>query len=74
MAEFRIKVDLSDVISAKGIITAEIFPLLNQAVRMVAEQTSIKWTESVERAKLWRGEKDAYKATNKQPRGKTTGY
>lgn len=63
MAEFRIKVDLSDVISAKGIITAEIFPLLNQAVRMVAEQTSINWTESVERAKLWRGEKDAYKAT-----------
>jgi hypothetical protein len=63
MAEFKIKVDLSDVISAKDIITAEIFPLLNQAVRMVAEQTSINWTESVERAKLWRGEKDAYKAT-----------
>jgi hypothetical protein len=64
MAEFKISVDLSDVISAsRGIITAEIFPLLNQAVRAVAQQTRIDWLESVERARLWRGEKDAYKAT-----------
>jgi hypothetical protein len=64
MAEFKISVDLSDVISAsRGIIIAEIFPLLNQAVRAVAQQTRIDWLESVERAKLWRGEKDAYKTT-----------
>lgn len=64
MAEFRISVDLSDAITAgRGIITAEIFPLLNQAVRAVAQQTRIDWLESVERAKLWRGEKDAYKTT-----------
>ena len=64
MAEFRISVDLSDVIAtSKGIITAEIFPLLNQAIRSVAQQTRIDWLESVEHARLWRGEKDAYKAT-----------
>lgn len=62
MAEFRIKVDLSEIIAAKDIIAVEIFPLLNQAVRAVTEQTSIDWTESVERTKLWRGEKDSYKA------------
>ncbi|MCO6434687.1 hypothetical protein [Nitrosomonas nitrosa] len=49
MAEFRISVDLSGVIAAsKGIITAEIFPLLNQAVHAVAQQTRIDWLESVE--------------------------
>lgn len=63
MAVFRISVDLSEVIAAgRGIITAEMFPLLDQAVRAVAQQTRIDWLESVERARLWRGEKDAYKA------------
>lgn len=64
MAEFRISVDLSGVIAAsKGIITAEIFPLLNQAVHAVAQQIRIDWLKSVEHTRLWRGEKVAYKVT-----------
>nr|WP_281719987.1 hypothetical protein [Nitrosomonas nitrosa] len=64
MAEFKISVDLSEVISAgRDIITAETFPFLNQAIRTVAQQTKINWLESIEHARLWRGEKDAYKAT-----------
>lgn len=63
MAEFKIKVDLSEVMAARSIITAEILLLLHQAVNAVAQQTRIDWLESVERAKLWRGEKDAYKTT-----------
>ncbi|CAE6512590.1 hypothetical protein NMYAN_40141 [Nitrosomonas nitrosa] len=36
------------IAASKGIITAEIFPLLNQAVHAVAQQTRIDWLESVE--------------------------
>jgi len=60
MAEFRISVDLTSVMNAVPVINAQVFPLLNQAVRAVAQQTQINWMESVQRAKLWSGERDAY--------------
>lgn len=60
MAEFKISVDLSNIASAGGIIDQQVFPLLSQAVRAVAQQTAINWQEAVQRAKLWSGEKDAY--------------
>lgn len=60
MAEFRISVDLSKVINAVPIINRQVFPLINQAVRAVAQQTHANWMKSVYRAKLWSGEKDAY--------------
>jgi hypothetical protein len=66
MAEFRISVDLSDVIAAgRGIITAKVFPLLNQAVREVAEVVASNWVDAVKDAKLWQGEKNAYIASIK---------
>lgn len=37
-----------------------LLPLLEQAVRAVAQQTRIVWMEEVQKAKLWSGEKDAY--------------
>lgn len=43
-----------------GVITKQIFPLLNQAVRAVAQKTAENWKEEVYGAKLWSGEKDAY--------------
>jgi hypothetical protein len=60
MAEFRIAVDLSQVMNAMPIITRQVFPLVNQAVRAIAQQTQANWMESVYRARLWSGEKDAY--------------
>ena len=60
MAEFRIAVDLSSVMNAVPIITRQVFPLVNQAVRAIAQQTQANWMESVYRAKLWSGERDAY--------------
>jgi len=60
MSEFRIKVDLSDVMSVRGIITAQLFPQLRTAVSAVAQQTRIDWMDSVKDAKLWSGEKRAY--------------
>lgn len=60
MAEFRISVDLSDVMAAVPAEYGKVLPLLSQAVRAIAQQTKINWMESVQRAKLWSGEKDAY--------------
>jgi hypothetical protein len=60
MAEFRISVDLSSVMGAVPILTRQIFPLVNQTVKAIAQQTHANWMESVYRAKLWSGEKDAY--------------
>jgi hypothetical protein len=63
MAEYRISVDLSGVMQAAGVVDKAVMPLLHQAVRAVAQQTSINWQEAVQRAKLWSGEKDAYTAS-----------
>lgn len=41
-------------------INAQVLPLMHQAVKAVAAQTSTNWKERVMRAKLWSGEKDAY--------------
>lgn len=61
MAQFAIKVDLSDVMAqARGIIDAAILPRLNQAVGAVAQQGMIDWKEAIARAKLWSGEKVPY--------------
>ena len=43
-----------------GAVNAQVLPLLNQAVRAVAQQTAIDWQKSVYHAKLWSGETDAY--------------
>lgn len=61
MANFQIRVDLGDVTAkVRGIIDAEVFPRLHQAVGAVAQQATIDWKEAVVRAKLWRGEKVQY--------------
>lgn len=61
MAEYRISIDLSAITAAaRAAVNEQVFPLLNQAVRAVAQQTQINWMESVQRAKLWSGEKQPY--------------
>lgn len=54
---YQINYDLSSIGPA---INEKVAPLMNQAVRAVAMATQAKWQESVMRAKLWSGEKDAY--------------
>ncbi len=46
-------------------INAQVLPLMHQAVKAVAQQTSTNWQERVMRAKLWSGEKDAYASSIK---------
>lgn len=65
MADLKISFsfDLGGTLGAMGVINKTVFPLLNQAVRAVANQTAIDWQSNVYKAKLWSGEKDAYAKT-----------
>lgn len=64
MAEFKISIDLSSIMeAADSIINEQVFPLLGQAVRAVAQQMQSNWQEAVQRAALWSGEKDKYAAS-----------
>lgn len=55
---YSISVDLSSQLKSE--IYGQIFPMLTQAVRAVAQQTASNWQQAVFKAKLWSGEKDKY--------------
>lgn len=57
---FNISFDLGSKLEVTAIVNKQVFPLLNQAVRAVAQQTAADWQKAVYGAKLWSGEKDAY--------------
>lgn len=64
MAQLKISASISGVPrTVSQVLNAEVIPLLNQAVRAVAQQTQQNWQEAVLRAKLWSGEKDPYAAS-----------
>lgn len=57
---FKISFDLGAAFDVTGIVNRKVFPLLNQTVRAIAQQTASDWQKEVYQAKLWAGEKDAY--------------
>lgn len=57
---YNISFDLGSKLDLVTAINKQVFPLLNQAVKAVAQQTAINWQQAVYGAKLWQGEKDAY--------------
>ncbi len=58
----KITFDLNVPSLSKAVI-AEAMPLLRQAVGGIAKHMVVDWKESVYKAKLWQGEKDAYAQT-----------
>ena len=60
---YKISLPLSAQMDLSAGIKAGILPLVNQAVNGIAQATTSKWIEAVQRAKLWSGEKDAYAKT-----------
>lgn len=60
---YSISIDLGTKLDVVGVINAQVAPMLNQAVRAVAQATASNWQAAVMRAKLWSGEKDAYART-----------
>lgn len=63
--KYSLTFDLGSQLDITAIVNKQVFPLLNQAVKAVAQQTAANWQESVHKAKLWSGEKDAYAASIK---------
>ena len=57
---YTISVAAGSQLDAAAGINMTVLPLLAQAVRAVAQQAAAEWKESVYKAKLWSGEKDAY--------------
>lgn len=57
---YNITFDLGSKLDLVTAINKQVFPLLSQAVKAVAQQTAINWQKGVYEAKLWQGEKDAY--------------
>lgn len=51
---------MPEPMQVSGVINKQVFPLLNQAVRAVAQATMSQWQQNVYQANLWSGEKDAY--------------
>lgn len=58
--KYTISFDLGSKLEITAAINKAVFPLLNQAVSAVSQQLASNWQESVYKAKLWSGEKDAY--------------
>lgn len=63
MITYKLTFDLGQRLELSTGISAQIFPLMNQAVNGIAQATAYRWTEQVYRAKMWSGEKDAYAKT-----------
>ena len=60
MTKMNLNIHLASPMELSKGIDAAVFPLLNQAVRAVAQQTAINWQKKVYAGKMWSGEKDAY--------------
>lgn len=61
--DLKIAFDLSTQLELSKSINAQVFPLMNQAVRAIASSTANEWRKNIYGAKLWMGEKDAYAKT-----------
>lgn len=60
MTQLSITFDLGTRLDITAVVNKQVFPLLNQAVRAIAQQTAADWQKAVYGARLWSGEKDAY--------------
>lgn len=61
MSNYKLSVDLGPLLASNSAIAQSIFPLVGQAVRMVAEEGAFRWKSAVMKAKLWpEGEKSPY--------------
>ena len=73
--EMSITFNMGSTLDLLGVINKEIFPYMNQAVDAVGRQVANKWVEEVQKAKLWKGEKDMYaQSISWQMTGDFSGY
>lgn len=61
MSNYRVNIDLSSLTDAvPDIVNETVFPLVNQAIRALAEYGWADWKDEVWKARLWIGEKRPY--------------
>lgn len=60
---FRISVNLSELLSVGPIIRAQLYANLSQQIAATTTAGVERWKEAIDRAPLWIGEKEAYKAS-----------
>lgn len=60
MLTYSVPLGSETILDKTGVIDKTIMPAVNQAVRAIAKATAAEWQQTVYRAKLWSGEKDAY--------------
>lgn len=58
MIKYSITFDAADTLG--NAINAAVMPLMNQAVRAIAQKAANDWQEAILRGKMWQGEKDDY--------------
>lgn len=60
MADYSIKLTLPSVADVHKIFNRQVFPMVAQAVRAIAQEAAENWIEAVNVAPLWQGEKQKY--------------
>jgi hypothetical protein len=60
MTKYNVSIDLSELYEANGAIAKAIFGNVATSVKSVAHEGAYKWKDSVNKAKLWSGEKKPY--------------
>lgn len=61
MADFKISVDMSGIVSAlDSLIHEQVFPRVGQAIEALAVAARADWQQAIYHAKLWDGEKKPY--------------
>jgi hypothetical protein len=63
MSSYAISVDLAGIEGIEEVLEDSLMPNLSAAVQGVADITAYRWRDSVKKAKLWEGEKQAYIST-----------
>ncbi|EMD0638858.1 hypothetical protein VPZ60_004274 [Salmonella enterica] len=59
-AKMEITFNMGSTMDVLGVVNKEVMPYMNQAVNAVGMKLANTWAEEVQKAKLWKGEKDLY--------------
>jgi hypothetical protein len=60
MADYSIKLTLPNVSDVQKVFNQQVYPLLAQAVRAIAQEAAHNWIDAINVAPLWSGEKQKY--------------
>lgn len=65
MIKYSVSFNVGALMDLSAGINKTVLPLMNQAVRAIAQATVSDWGHAIQRGKMWSGEKDAYEKSIK---------